>query len=324
MISCDLILDGNYLLNRNVFSLNKNNLLFGSLYRSLEMSVANYRKWFPFANIYFVSDSRERSWRKRLSNEYKSTRKKDDSIDWEFVFNTYNEFKENLSNMGVKLMESPSVEGDDWISYLCNKANSIGRSTIIISNDYDIKQIITHNISPLYINIMSNEIYNKQKLFLPKNYQVFMNEINKLGDGDIFSLNDNTEFINLINSFIEKYEVSEIDRLESLIVKVISGDKSDNIASVYTSFKDGRKRGIGDTGAKSILDSYISEFGEIDISDPDLYENIADLICEKKKLSRDLISEIITNIEANMKLIHLDVDYLPIDIIERMNDGFNK
>jgi hypothetical protein len=34
---------------------------------------------------------------------------------------------------------------------------------------------------------------------------------------------------------------------------------------------------------------YITEFGEIDLRDPDLYENIADLICEKKKLSKTQI-----------------------------------
>ncbi len=29
-MTCDLILDGNYLLNKNTFTLHKNNLLFGA------------------------------------------------------------------------------------------------------------------------------------------------------------------------------------------------------------------------------------------------------------------------------------------------------
>lgn len=229
MILCDLIIDGNYILNKNVFSLHKNNLLFGALEKSLEISTSNYRKWFPFANVYFVSDSRDKSWRVRLDKDYKGNRKRDLNIDWEFVFDTYNSFKEGLSERGFKVLEAKHIEGDDWLSYLTHKSNSEGRSTIIVSNDYDIKQIIGYNIDPLYINIMSNEMLNKQKLFLPKNYQIFLTEMNKLDNNDLFNLNDNVEFIQLINSFIEKYETFEIDPIESLMVKVISGDKGDNI-----------------------------------------------------------------------------------------------
>jgi 5'-3' exonuclease len=324
MILCDLILDGNYLLNRNVFSLHKNNLLFGALSKSLEISVSNYRKWFPFSNIYFVSDSREKSWRKKINKEYKATRKKDSDIDWDFVFGAYSEFKESLVYKGIRVLESPHIEGDDWVSFLINKANTEERSTIIVSNDYDIKQLIKYNLNPLYINIMSNEMLNRQKLFLPKNYQIFINEVNKLENDDIFALNDNIEFIKLMNSFMEKYEINEVDSIESLIIKIISGDQSDNISSAWSIVKNGRKRGIGEKGAKSIFDNYLSEFGDINLSDPDLFENIADLICEKKNLSKTTISDIKTNIEENMKLIYLDINSLPIEVKRRMENEFTR
>ena len=67
--------------------------------------------------------------------------------------------------------------------------------------------------------------------------------------------------------------------------------------------KNGKKRGIGAKGAQGIYDEYILEFGELNLSDPDLYENIADLICEKKKLSKTQIEPIVENIKDNMKLI---------------------
>ena len=324
MILCDLIIDGNYILNKNVFTLHKNNLLFGALYKSLEISVSNYRKWFPFANVYLVSDSREKSWRKKLNSDYKAHRKQNTDIDWDFVFESYIEFKNNVRYHGIKVLESPHIEGDDWISYITNKSNSEGRSTIIVSNDYDIKQIVGYNLNPLCINIMSNEMLNKQKLFLPKNYQIFLNEVNKLDNNDIFNLNDNVEFVKLLNSFMEKYEIQEVDPLESLIVKVISGDQSDNISSVWSIVKNGRKRGIGEKGAKSVVDNYHTEFGDMSLSDPDLFENIADLICEKKNLSKTTISEIKDNIINNMKLIHLDIKSLPKEVIRRMENEFNK
>ena len=317
---CDLIIDGNYLLNRLVYTLHKNNLLYGSLHRSLEMSVTNYRKWYTFSNAYLVSDSREKSWRKEIIQTYKANRKKDSDIDWEFVFQAYGEFKESLKPKGFKIMEAPTIEGDDWISFLVEKANRSGRSTFIISNDYDIKQLVAYQNSPLTINIMSNEIHNKQKLFLPKNYQIFLDRLNNMDNDDIFNLNDNNEFIKFINYMIEKYDNHEVDPNEVLVVKLISGDISDNIESVWSVVKNGKRRGIADKGAKSIFDEYISNFGEPSLDDPDLAENIADLICEKKKLPKSSIFEIKGNIERNIKLIVLKTDNMPDKIVEKMTN----
>lgn len=314
----DLIIDGNYILSKLVFTLHKNNLLFGALHKSLENTISNYRKWYPFANIYLVSDSKEKSWRKQFTSAYKATRKKDSDIDWNFVYTAYGEFKESVGS-SCKVLEAPHVEGDDWISFLAERANKEGRSTIIVSNDYDIKQIVGYSLDPLYINIMSNEMHNREKLFLPKDYQLFLNRVSKLPSDDIFDLNDNTEFLALMKRFIDKYELNEINPVESLMIKIISGDQSDNISSVWSVTKNGKTRGIGAKGAKAIYDSYIEEFGEVDLGDPDLHENIADLICEKKKLSKTKIEEIVDNIKDNFRLIDLRLHNLPDEIVSKMD-----
>ena len=317
----DLIIDGNYILSKLVFTLHKHNLLFGGLHKALENNITGYRKWYPFTNVYLVSDSKEKSWRKKIITEYKGTRKKDTDIDWNFVYTAYGEFKEEVKST-MKVLEAPHIEGDDWISYLTEKANEEGRSVIIVSNDYDIKQMVNYSLDPLTINLMTNEMYNKEKLFLPKNYQVFLNKLSRLPNDDIFNLNDNVEFIGLLDNFINKYEVHEIDPMESLIIKVISGDSSDNINSVWSVTKNGKKRGIGAAGAKTIYDEYLLEFGEVNLLDPDLHENIADLICEKKKLSKSQISPIVGNIEMNVRLIDLRISNLPQEVVSRMTKVF--
>lgn len=317
----DLIIDGNYILSKLVFTLHKNNLLFGALHKSLENTISNYRKWYPFANIYLVSDSKEKSWRKQFTSAYKATRKKDSDIDWTFVYTAYGEFKEGVGST-CKVLEAPHVEGDDWISFLVERANREGRSTIIVSNDYDIKQIVGYSLDPLYINIMSNEMHNREKLFLPKDYQVFLNKVSKLPSDDIFELNDNTEFLSLMKRFTDKYELNEINPVESLMIKIISGDQSDNISSVWNVTKNGKTRGIGAKGAKAIYDSYLEEFGEVNLADPDLHENIADLICEKKKLSKTKIEEIVENIRDNFRLIDLRLHNLPTEIVSKMDSVY--
>ena len=75
---------------------------------------------------------------------------------------------------------------------------------------------------------------------------------------------------------------------------------------------------------KSIYDEYITEFGEINLLDPDLNENIADLICEKKKLSKTEITNIVTNIEKNIKLIDLNMNNIPTEIVEKMEEIYGK
>lgn len=317
----NLIMDGNYLLSRLVFTLQKNNLLYGALYLSLENTISNYKKIYPYNKIYMVSDSKEKSWRKTILSEYKSTRKKDSDIDWDFVYKTYNEFKSNLS--GVKLLESPGIEGDDWISFVVNETNNNNESNMIISNDYDIKQLVSFNFDNLWINFMTNEMFNQEKVFLPKNYQIFIDKVNKLPNNDIFNLNDNNDFINMFDKFNTKYQIVEVNPIESLISKVISGDVSDNIKSVYQVTKNGKTRGIGNKGSLTMIESYISEFGELSLNDPDLYENIADIICEKKKLPKNTIGSIIKRIDFNMKLIDLRIDSLPKNISNNMKKIFN-
>lgn len=316
----NLVIDGNYILSRMVFALHKNNLLYGSLRISLDNTISTYKKMYPFKKIFLVSDSKEYSWRKKIYKSYKENRKKDSDIDWEFVHQCYSEFKQDLKN--VRVLEDASIEGDDWIAYLIHKANEIGESNIIISNDYDIKQLLKWSVEPHYINIMTNETFNQTKIFFPENYQIFLNKLKSFNNDDIFSLNDNNDFINLLNNFSLKYVVESINPVHSLLLKIISGDKSDNIPSSYSVKKNGRSRGIGDKGAQSILESYVNEFGEISIDDPDLLINIADIICEKKKIGKSSIDGIVENLQLNLSIIDLRLHSFPENILSKINNKY--
>lgn len=314
----NLIVDGNYLLSKNTFTLHKNNLLYGALLQSLENTFLNYRRLYSFNKVYLVSDTRGKSWRKDLYSDYKGNRKKDSDIDWEFVYNTYDEFKSRISQKGVTILECSGLEGDDFIAYLSNETNKLGQSNFIISNDYDIKQLIKFQLEPNWINIMCNEMWNQQKLFIPKNYQIFLSKLKNNYSDDIFQLTDDPEFVRLINQLLNSYQIQEVEPLQTLLVKVISGDTSDNILSVYRQTKNGKVRGIGDKGAESIISLYESEFGEILIDDPDLWENLADLIVEKKKGPTSDIPLVLDRIKENLQLVDLRTDRFPQQIKDKL------
>ena len=314
----NLIIDGNYILNKNVFALTRINELHGNLEASLHQSLKTFSSFYGFTNIYLVSDSGE-SWRKKLYSEYKGTRKKSDDIDWNFVFESYNNFKADVPPR-VKVLERKFIEGDDWISHLVT--NNRDACTLIISNDHDIKQLIKFTTTPESMVFMSNEMYTGSKVFLPNNYKIFLNHVRSNMSDNIFELTDESEFLDFMNKFVQKREPVLVNPIEEYITKLIQGDKSDNIKSIYSApTTNGKIRGIGDAGAKKIYNAYLKEFGEIKLDDSELFENIADLVCESKKLSYTKIPEIKKNLELNTKLINLMK--LPTKITKLMEDEIN-
>ena len=322
-----LIIDGNFIMMKNMFGLIKDKLLYGYFHRALEESMKKMNDLHTWDEIIFVSDSRKSSWRKDLYPEYKGTRSKSEDIDWEFVFTAYTEFKDDLNKKpNVTVLEGDSIEGDDWISHIVTEGNKEGTSFLIIASDHDIKQLITFGLNPPYINMMSNEFLNKEKVYVPKNFDMFMKKLNENRSMDLFELNDNGAFHDFIRNFLSTRTSSEADPVETLITKMISGDKSDNIMSVYRKeTKTGKMMGIGDAGALKIYNKYIEEFGAVDVNDPDLYENIADLVCESKKAPLSNMDSIVENLKFNRSLV--DMEQIPSNIIDRMKktiENFDK
>jgi 5'-3' exonuclease len=301
----NLIIDGNYILNKNVFSLLKHNMLYGELRAVLDKSLNNFKSFYFFDNIFFVSDSGS-SWRKNLYPEYKTNRTKSQDIDWEFIYTCYREFKDELP-ANVTVLEAPHIEGDDWIAELIFESNKKGYSNLVISNDHDLIQLMKISTSPLYMNFMGNEIMGKEKVFLPSDYEVFLDHLSKESStDDIFTMSNTDELLGFIKTYCVKRTHYIVQPNETIITKIISGDKSDNIKSCYQKMgTTGKIRGIGDTGAKKLFTKYIEEFGEIDLNDDELFDNIADLIRESKKLTFGEVPKIINRLSDNMQLISL-------------------
>lgn len=313
----NLIIDGNYLLNKNVFILNKNKMLYGLLHESLINTITTFSNYYQFDNIFLVSD--KGSWRKGVFSDYKANRVKNTDIDWEFVMTTYDEVKSDLPKK-INKLEGSYIEGDDWIYKLVKDTNKIGHSNLIITNDRDINQLVDLDLNLNYINIVSNEMWNAEKIFLPNNYELYLSSINEtISNMDIFNFDYTSELYDFVRNYINKREINIVFGKEVIVKKIISGDKSDNIKSCYVKeSKSGRMMGIGDKGAEKIMDIYYREYGDMDIDDEDFYDNLADIVCEVKKISNANIESISTRLKENMEIINFD--FIPDDIINRMDE----
>jgi 5'-3' exonuclease len=311
----NLLIDGNYILSQQVFALVKSNMLFGKLSKSLEDCVKKLRRLHPFTKVYLVSDSRG-SWRKGIYSEYKATRKKDSTIDWNFVFNTYDDFKKKCEELGIKVVEFPSVEGDDWIAKIIRKNNGLGISNLIVSSDRDLLQLVKCTTqSPSFINMMmTNDMFNS-KLYMPKGYELLVEE-HATPSNSLFGVEeeDIEQFvINLQTN--RKMEI--VCNEEKLFCKLIGGDKkSDNIPSVFE--KNGR--GIGDSGALTLYNAYKKNYPDpISFCTKEFVQKAALTVAEcKKETSSETIQIVEKNLARNLKLIALEERFLPKDLSETM------
>lgn len=319
-----LIIDGNYLLNRAVFILYNMKTLNSDLLNLLRIDIDKILKIYNFDKVYFVSDSKIGYWRKQIYTEYKSSRKKNENIDWKFVYGEYNTFiSEMKANDKIEQVQIDYAEGDDLIGYIVNEGNKIGYSNMIIASDGDLHQLLKFDLSSRYINFAYNYMTSNEKVFMPNNYNIFISENIRKASATLFDMNNDDEFIDFLETFTGKIKTFEVIPEELLFKKLIAGDKKDTITSVYEVTNDnGKVRGIGATGACKMYNLYKETYKEnIDFNSESFINNSIDIISISKKIKDDdILNEIKQKIRRNRKLTILDKQYLPEYVLESFNN----
>lgn len=316
----NLTVDSNYILFKNVYTLAKTKTLYGDLEKSLKMTFDNYFTMYPWDKIFLVFDSKY-SWRKDIYEGYKAQRKgnrEKQDVNWEFVFNTFDRFKKEVSRRNVIKMETNGIEGDDWIRMCTEESNSRGYSNMIISSDNDLNQLLKFSIpfnGDSFINFRWNDQFKNSRVYLPENYQLFkqnvMSEV-----GDLFNLNENDTFLSYINNLERNNVFIEVDPEQTIFLKLISGDNSDNIKSVLNipmKSNPSKTRGIGEAGAKKIWHKFKEDNPEpVDFSNDNWIDDAVYHIASYKKVKEEDYSDKITeNLKINRKLILLNKEFIP-------------
>jgi len=316
MIKISCVIDGNYLLYRAVFILHKLKTLYGDLETLLLNDFNNLTNAYHFNKIYFLSDSK-RSWRKNVYPEYKGKRKKDLDIDWEFVFDTFDKFKESIKNRhNCLLYQIDPFEGDDLVAHIVTEGNKKGISSLMVSNDGDLHQLLKFSTTDNYINMMYNHKFQDERLYVPINYNIFMKNLEDTTEGDIFDLNDDMDFINYFDKITYKAKITEVNKEESYFKKLVAGDGGDNILSVVKFKED--SRGIGDAGSKTVYAMFKQKYpDDIDFDTDDFIEKLCDILyIYRKNKEVDFKERVNENIIFSRKLTRLSSNYLP--------DGFEQ
>lgn len=327
-----LLIDGNYFLHSRLFVLPrpKNGVMLedeasrASLMRKLAIDLASeVRKMRGFIDKVVVAVD-ARSWRKDLfpTAEYKGTRKADSSIDWNAVYNVYEEFQSILQKHGVVVHKIEGAEADDvlfgWSTLLINK----GRNSIIWTGDKDLIQLVNYS--------KANDSYALWYSPVQKSLYCFKDFINVLGTSEttnnddlLFNLSTYSgvreEYKQAIKDWIQsnKVKLTEVNCDEFMFNKLLIGDKSDNIPSVVLwqkEMKGGKLRtySITDKLADKIFQQYNKENSQFIIDqlfNKDEIEKLADVVY--RVIGKSSIVQIKNNISQNMSLMMLHTKVIP-------------
>lgn len=319
-----LIFDGNYIMHKSVQALKSTNRFYEGLYRLMELTIEKYVKMNSWDKVIIVSDSRKKSWRTKLKTDYKGTRQRDESIDWDFVYETYSLFKEEMAQKYI-VIEQDHIEGDDWILFLNRYANKQGKGTCVISSDKDLFQLIKYNTKKEYMNIQIADKANDEKMFIPIGWEILYDQITKSDSlHDLFNLNNTNDNISFFDFCRNNFTVKEINNTQHLFEKILTGDKGDNVKSVHLQMtKTGNSlRGIGDKTAPKVWQHYNNIYDTFDTTNETDLRNMIESYTTVKKLdlSKSIQDTIYNNIVDNINIMELHPRVFPNDIKYQITD----
>lgn len=313
----NLIIDGNYIMQKSVFVLFKLKNLYTDLPVILEKDFNTLSNLYYFNKIFFISDSK-RNWRKNYYEGYKGKRKKNENIEWDTVYNIFDDFKKGIDKKNkCELYQIDNLEGDDIISYITKETNRKGYSNLIIANDSDLFQLIHYDLVSKYMNFMYNFKFNDEIVYLPNFYNDFIESVeSECSVDDLFDGgNNDSEYLEFIKTLINTKKITEIDSEKELFIKII-GHNKDNIKSIYMK----GNRGIGRVGGEKIYDFYKETYpGLIDFNSDIFKIRLIESVKFYKNIKTDdMDNKLKSRLNMNLKLVKLDKKSIPDNLYENM------
>ena len=277
-------------------------------------------------DVVFIMDSH--SWRKDLllQQEYKGNRKKvQEDIDKNGFNTVISNFANTLRTIGVKVSQVDRSEGDDliyaWSDYLFNE----GKSSLILSTDRDLNQLVKC-VDGVHI-IQYGPV--KNKLWVS---EASDREIKKLSNRQVTQENLFNEYFTIsiendpFERFIEGMDVEVVDPEKVRFMKIVGGDTSDNIFPVYykAATESTRAKGLGEKTVEKIYNQFKEKLGcEFDYhiyGQEDTVKMLCNVIYDVAKINDEEFTRrmLFENIKTNTSLVSLTSESIPEDVITNM------
>ena len=282
----------------------------------------------PIINdVVFVRDSH--SWRKDLllQQEYKGNRKKiQDDIDKNGFNTTTSNFMDTLRSLGVKVSHAERSEGDDLIYAWSEHLFDEGKSSIILSTDRDLNQLVkcvndVHIIQygPVNNKLWVSENTNKAIQKLSEKHEITQENL----FNELFTVSiENDPF----ERFVETTTIEVVDPEKIRFMKIVGGDTSDNIYPVY--YKPGtettKAKGLGPKTIDKIYSQFKDKLGcEFDYhiyGQDDTIKLLCNVIYDVAKINDENFTRrmLFENIKTNTSLVSLTDESIPNDVIQNM------
>ena len=337
-----LLIDGNYFLHSRLFVLprpKRGKMMEDEesraiLMRKLAIDLASeVRKMRDFIDKVVVTVD-ARSWRKDLFPEaaYKGTRKQDSKIDWESVYNIYEEFQNILQKHGVVVHRIEGAEADDvlwgWSTFL----NSCEKNCIVWTGDRDLIQLVNYSKSSSAYTLWYSSA--RKSLYAFEDFKNVLNTEEEIDNEDmLFNLSEYSgfaqEYKHAMKSWIQSngVKITEVNADEFLFKKILMGDSSDNIPSVVVwqnQLKNGKLRtySITEKMADKIYQQFTKEQKDLNLSTVDYLlgasrrKELAEIIY--RVIGKESVEYITQRIFNNMSLMMLHTSIIPDALQEQI------
>jgi len=282
-------------------------------------------------HVIFVKDSR--SWRKNLKverAEYKGSReeKKDKQVDWGSFFELIEDFGNFIQLNGYTYSKAQGAEGDDLLWFWNKKLRDGGSNVVIFSGDKDSHQLT--GVDETGWTICWNANSKSNKIVAANGWQE--KYLNKEQELSVFDISFDTETEQeKIRKILGSCVLEEIDPERLIFEKILTGDKRDDVPSVWAYEKTpGKLFKLTDSKSTAIYNHYkASGWGTQNINEiwdnPEFRDWIAGFILRSMNSTdssenRELA---INNYHENAQLVWLSDKVIPEEVINNMEESFN-
>lgn len=277
-----------------------------------------------------------KSWRKSLLETYKESREDEKGnkpgMDVETKKKFYNiigEFSGLLKDSGMIISRLPGCEGDDLLYRWANYFYNCGESTILVTGDGDMTQLVKGEKEPWIISWNNNSKYNR--IFVSPTWK---DNWLKNNPNDIFEFSMSSDRDTMARH-IRDNGISILTACPDLVIltKILLGDDGDDVPSAW-SFVTKDKKGqdktvrVTEKKAETIISNIKEKYSLTDSTllklwnEPDFMEYLSGVVL---RVAGDLDGaaerqKVKDNLDRNAKLVWLSDATLPMNVISSMDE----